>query len=128
MLPPHASEWYLAPARNVTGALAQLGEHLLCKQGVIGSIPIGSTIAQAPSWISAAKPHGRQARPALQGKRPTARLCRDAHHISRDEDISSAPADTEAFGLIFDIVNGFFDRCREAWSGFGRACALVNTG
>ena len=25
------------------GALAQLGEHLLCKQGVIGSIPIGST-------------------------------------------------------------------------------------
>ena len=27
----------------VQGALAQLGEHLLCKQGVIGSIPIGST-------------------------------------------------------------------------------------
>jgi hypothetical protein len=26
------------------GALAQLGEHLLCKQGVIGSIPISSTI------------------------------------------------------------------------------------
>ena len=26
-----------------TGALAQLGEHLLCKQGVIGSIPISST-------------------------------------------------------------------------------------
>jgi hypothetical protein len=29
------------------GALAQLGEHLLCKQGVIGSIPIGSTSCQA---------------------------------------------------------------------------------
>jgi len=29
------------------GALAQLGEHLLCKQGVIGSIPIGSTILAA---------------------------------------------------------------------------------
>ena len=28
------------------GALAQLGEHLLCKQGVIGSIPIGSTKPQ----------------------------------------------------------------------------------
>ena len=28
------------------GALAQLGEHLLCKQGVIGSIPIGSTKLQ----------------------------------------------------------------------------------
>ena len=27
----------------MTGALAQLGEHLLCKQRVIGSIPIGST-------------------------------------------------------------------------------------
>ena len=26
------------------GALAQLGEHLLCKQRVIGSIPIGSTM------------------------------------------------------------------------------------
>ena len=25
------------------GALAQMGEHLLCKQGVIGSIPIRST-------------------------------------------------------------------------------------
>ena len=29
------------------GALAQLGEHLLCKQRVIGSIPIGSTRKQA---------------------------------------------------------------------------------
>ena len=27
----------------VFGALAQLGEHLLCKQGVVGSIPTGST-------------------------------------------------------------------------------------
>ena len=27
----------------ILGALAQLGEHLLCKQGVIGSIPIRST-------------------------------------------------------------------------------------
>ena len=30
-------------AEQANGALAQLGEHLLCKQGVIGSIPIGST-------------------------------------------------------------------------------------
>jgi len=28
----------------VLGAIAQLGEHLLCKQGVGGSIPPGSTI------------------------------------------------------------------------------------
>jgi hypothetical protein len=26
-----------------TGAVAQLGEHLLCKQGVVGSIPSSST-------------------------------------------------------------------------------------
>ena len=29
--------------RQVKGAIAQLGEHLLCKQGVVGSIPTGST-------------------------------------------------------------------------------------
>ena len=29
------------------GAVAQLGEHLLCKQGVVGSIPSGSTILYA---------------------------------------------------------------------------------
>ena len=31
----------------MVGALAQLGEHLLCKQGVIGSIPISSTNREA---------------------------------------------------------------------------------
>ncbi len=30
--------------KSHNGALAQLGEHLLCKQGVVGSIPTGSTI------------------------------------------------------------------------------------
>ena len=34
------------------GALAQLGEHLLCKQGVIGSIPISSTIFAWPDRLS----------------------------------------------------------------------------
>jgi hypothetical protein len=29
---------------SANGAIAQLGEHLLCKQGVVGSIPTGSTI------------------------------------------------------------------------------------
>ena len=33
----------LRPTILPKGALAQLGEHLLCKQGVIGSIPIRST-------------------------------------------------------------------------------------
>ena len=31
-------------ADSVVGGIAQLGEHLLCKQGVIGSNPIISTI------------------------------------------------------------------------------------
>ena len=35
--------WHLTPE----GGLAQLGEHLLCKQGVIGSIPIVSTTSPA---------------------------------------------------------------------------------
>jgi hypothetical protein len=31
--------------KSPNGGVAQLGEHLLCKQGVIGSIPFTSTIA-----------------------------------------------------------------------------------
>ncbi len=34
----------LARERKEIGAVAQLGEHLLCKQGVSGSIPLSSTI------------------------------------------------------------------------------------
>ena len=30
---------------KIIGGLAQLGEHLLCKQGVVGSIPSSSTIS-----------------------------------------------------------------------------------
>ena len=32
-------------AIELDGAVAQLGEHLLCKQGVSGSIPLSSTIS-----------------------------------------------------------------------------------
>ena len=38
------------PRRSIAtliGAVAQLGEHLLCKQGVVGSIPISSTSLEA---------------------------------------------------------------------------------
>ena len=31
------------------GAIAQLGEHLLCKQRVVGSIPTGSTRGESGS-------------------------------------------------------------------------------
>ena len=33
------------------GALAQLGEHLLCKQGVVGSIPSSSTTYPSQSLV-----------------------------------------------------------------------------
>ena len=35
-----------------SGAVAQLGEHLLCKQGVTGSIPVSSTRTHSllPDW------------------------------------------------------------------------------
>ena len=31
-----------------SGGIAQLGEHLLCKQGVSGSIPLISTMDESP--------------------------------------------------------------------------------
>jgi hypothetical protein len=44
----------LCPARLCPGAIAQLGERLLCKQEVVGSIPSGSTRApRAPADFSA---------------------------------------------------------------------------
>ena len=39
---PSGNPWDLC----MTGGLAQLGEHLLCKQGVVGSIPSSSTNPQ----------------------------------------------------------------------------------
>lgn len=35
---------------ETVGAVAQLGEHLLCKQGVSGSIPLSSTIRLVLNW------------------------------------------------------------------------------
>ena len=54
--------------RGPAGALAQLGEHLLCKQGVIGSIPIGSTRLGEPGSayrFAAGAPLARQVPPCL---------------------------------------------------------------
>ena len=39
----------------IGGAVAQLGEHLLCKQGVVGSIPISSTSVPQGRGKSSAK-------------------------------------------------------------------------
>ena len=44
--PPHTSVCKVAEQQSnakFRGGLAQLGEHLLCKQGVVGSIPSSST-------------------------------------------------------------------------------------
>jgi hypothetical protein len=38
--------------RRIVGALAQLGEHLLCKQGVTGSIPVRSIFCNPHSHTS----------------------------------------------------------------------------
>ena len=38
-----AEPWGLLLGDRAGGAVAQLGEHLLCKQGVSGSIPLSST-------------------------------------------------------------------------------------
>ena len=38
-------------AWSIDGAVAQLGERLLCKQEVIGSIPFGSTSSLAVPWF-----------------------------------------------------------------------------
>ena len=48
------------PSEYPDGAIAQLGEHLLCKQGVAGSIPAGST---STAWIvhTLLKPFGAEA-------------------------------------------------------------------
>jgi hypothetical protein len=55
----------------LSGAVAQLGEHLLCKQGVTGSIPVSSTklircFLMAAAFATAIKKHAgrREARMA----------------------------------------------------------------
>ena len=47
----------LTGAKHGFGAVAQLGEHLLCKQGVIGSNPFSSTIVAEIGTV--AKPWSR---------------------------------------------------------------------
>ena len=74
------------------GGVAQLGEHLPCKQGVMGSIPIISTTGQARTQQSGEASAMRHCNPResrsdesregkgkmvkLEGKKPS-RFCRD---------------------------------------------------
>ena len=46
-------------ARSADGGVAQLGEHLLCKQGVIGSIPFTSTTTGGSGQAGCGRPAKR---------------------------------------------------------------------
>ena len=88
-------------ASSWCGALAQLGEHLLCKQGVSGSIPLGSTSANLVAMFRDGSPKfSRYEEPQLCGLR----------------------AVNAGFARIFDIVNGFLiDAATKAAFGSSRA-------
>ena len=43
---------------HLLGAVAQLGEHLLCKQGVTGSSPVSSTSSCQPALPGIERPEG----------------------------------------------------------------------
>ncbi len=55
------------------GAVAQLGEHLLCKQGVTGSIPVSSTSSSVSGF--AFLPAGRRKREGSQQTRKVRTSC-----------------------------------------------------
>ena len=48
------------PTAALCGAVAQLGERLLCKQEAVGSIPSGSTNARSRTSIGCAASHSVQ--------------------------------------------------------------------
>ena len=49
------------PMARIVGGLAQLGEHLLCKQGVVGSIPSSSTKSGALKVLQSLALHNTKA-------------------------------------------------------------------
>ena len=62
----------------IDGAIAQLGEHLLCKQGVVGSIPTGSTSTSGTTTTDpdpAARAVAGQGRPAAGNGARRVRAC-----------------------------------------------------
>ena len=84
----------------INGGVAQLGEHLLCKQGVIGSIPIGSTnLCFSTGWDATKFSALRVSRWAAAQQRPAVLRGWAEPIFSRDEDISS-PFGTFGFRLV----------------------------
>ena len=57
-------------SEEIYGGIAQLGEHLLCKQGVSGSIPLISTKSEKPSITrlnSSTRLKGKTTKPERNG-------------------------------------------------------------
>ena len=69
---------FVCQVLEMVGAVAQLGEHLLCKQGVSGSIPLSSTIfcPDARTELGSCDRDG----PASDGRRPLA--CTGEHVVA----------------------------------------------
>ena len=61
------------------GAVAQLGERLLCKQEVVGSIPIGSTIEQPKSCSIPRRGVDRDATAPRRGWKARAKQIEEAY-------------------------------------------------
>lgn len=96
------SEVQLLPGPPIAwlGALAQLGERLLCKHQVIGSIPISST-KQLRSDLSRSSTENCAAI-ARSGQFPE----------MKSSGLPDTSGDMAHVVRLFDIVNGFFNRCR----------------
>ena len=62
-------------AVDTQGGLAQLGEHLLCKQGVVGSIPSSSTTLVRVCWCVFGGEAGRR----TSGRRTSGRRTSGRH-------------------------------------------------
>ena len=114
--------------RHGNGALAQLGERLLCKHQVIGSIPISSTICLSANGLLIGCPPHKRRRPfglfdgLRAGLRTFGSLERRSDGSSQDfPEMKSSGLPLQRWGGdmarkagLFDIVNGFFNRCRGA--------------
>ena len=104
------------------GAVAQLGEHLLCKQGVVGSIPIGSTTRngrRGTRWQSCPVDRSEWSVPEIHRSRAAA--LRAADQTARWAVLSSGCPRSIDRGLVPRERSGKWTIC---WSGcplgFGR--------
>src|SRR5690242_10890136 len=89
----------LAILLSYHGAVAQLGEHLVCNQGVVGSNPIRSTLRRwsrgsyDERWyagVAGADPAGRRRRTRANGRRPGATERMESHGLQEGERQRSA--------------------------------------